>query len=129
MTPPAWAGEKNLFLGVNRPSDPANMSDLERRHLPVITAPQRVHKDTPFDVTIEVGNLLAHPNDPGHFIQFLELWVDETFLARMDMTPGRACPKVTLRVALHYPAKELRARGGCNLHGVWIGQAPITVEA
>lgn len=128
MKPPARAGEKDLFLGTNLPSDPANLSDLEKRHLPVISAPKCVRKGTPFEVTVEVGGLLAHPNEPGHFIQFLELWADETILARMDMTAARACPRVTLRVTLQHPAKELCARSGCNLHGIWIGQAPITVE-
>jgi desulfoferrodoxin (superoxide reductase-like protein) len=33
--------EKDLFSQVNRPEDPDNMTDLEKKHLPVIDAPDK----------------------------------------------------------------------------------------
>jgi len=125
---PTGAAGKDLLVGVNRPVDPANLSDLERKHLPVIDAPERVGKGRPFDVTIEVGRLLAHPNEVGHFIQSIELWADETFLAKVHLAPAGGRPKVTLRVSLHHAAAQLHARSSCNLHGVWVGQKAISLE-
>jgi len=122
------AGEKDLFEGVNEPADPSNLSDLERMHLPVIQAPATVTQGRPFEVAIEVGELLPHPSEPHHFIQFVELWVDATFLARIDLTADRSLPKVRLRILLRHPAQELRARARCNLHGVWMARKRISVE-
>jgi len=119
----------DLFAGINEPGDPRNLSDLEKRHTPAISAPDAVRAGEPFDVEVEVGRLLPHPADRGHFIQFIELYADERFLARADIGAGRASPRVCLRVVLHSPAAELRAYGNCNLHGVWIGRRPISVTS
>ncbi len=32
---------ESLFLGVNRPADPDNPADLEKKHIPVIKAPAK----------------------------------------------------------------------------------------
>ncbi len=120
---------RNLFSGVNRPIDYRNPSDLEKKHIPVIEAPSTVNRGECFCVTVEVGKMLAHPNERGHFIEFIDLYADELFLARMDLTAVSTCPKATLCLALSAPAKELQAYGRCNIHGVWGGSAPINVSA
>jgi superoxide reductase len=78
-------------------------------------------------VTISVGAELAHPNERGHFIEFIELYADEAFLARVSLTAVSASPEVTLTVCLSAPAASLRALARCNLHGVWVGTAPVSV--
>lgn len=118
----------DLFCGVNRPADPSAMTDLERKHLPVITAPEAVDKGQCFEVTVEVGKLLAHPNEPGHFIEFVELYADETFLARVNLTAAKTCPKATFSVSLDHLHGELRAYERCNLHGVWASAKAVTVR-
>ncbi|MEA2037441.1 MAG: desulfoferrodoxin family protein, partial [Nanoarchaeota archaeon] len=55
--------EENLFLQINKAKDPNNMNDLEKKHLPVIDCPDSVKKGEPFEITIEVGKLLKHPNE------------------------------------------------------------------
>ena len=122
-------GPTDLFAGVNQAMDPANLSDLEKKHLPVIDAPETVVAGTSFDVTIEVGALLAHPNETGHSIQYIELLADQTFVARVDLTAGRTEPKVCLRVCLDGQVHELRALARCNLHGVWAQTRKITVTS
>jgi len=122
------AGEKDLFEGVNEPADPSNLSDLERMHLPVIEAPATVTQGQPFEAAVEVGRLLPHPSEPPHFIRFVELWADATFLARIDLTADRSLPKVRLQLRLRHPAQELRARASCNLHGVWMARKRISVQ-
>lgn len=126
---PRVPGERSgdLFLGVNEVADPKNLSDLEKKHIPVIEAPETVRRGQCFEVRVEVGKLLAHPNEYKHFIQFVELYADETFLARVDLTAGRTYPKVTFCVSLQHPAEALRAYENCNLHGMWVGRTPIAV--
>ena len=118
----------SLLVGVNEMADPDNPSSLERRHVPAIEAPDRVRKNEGFTVTLEVGKVLEHPNDCGHFIQFIDLYADDTFLTRTDFTAVRVCPKVSLCIALQYPVQHLRAFACCNLHGTWISKKAINVE-
>lgn len=117
----------DLFAQVNRPKDPANMADLEKKHLPVLTAPEKVKAGECFDVTVEVGKLLAHPNEPGHHIEFVDLYEDKVFLCRADLSAVRSCPTVTFCICLQ-KGGLLRAFDSCNLHGVWEETKDIAVE-
>jgi len=119
--------QTNLFVGVNEPADPSNLTGLEKKHMPVIEAPAKVKKGQCFEISVEVGKLQAHPNEPAHFIEFIDVYADETFLARVDLTAALSCPKVTLCFSLPFAAKELRAYERCNIHGVWLGTKPIKV--
>ena len=112
--------ENDLFCGINsaQSTDINEMSDLEKKHTPVIEAPDSVNKGETFEVTVEVGNLLAHPNENGHFIEWIELYSGDTFLSRIDLIPRLTSPKVSFSVSLDHQHK-LVARARCNLHGVW----------
>lgn len=119
--------EEDLLCGINRPKDPDSMTDLEKKHLPVITAPESVKKGECFEVVVEVGKLLAHPNEPGHHIEFIDLYADQTFLARLDLTARTTCPIFKTCLSLDHIHSKLRAFSYCNLHGNWEGQAQISV--
>lgn len=119
---------RNLFVGVNEPAG-ENLSDLEKKHLPVIDAPAEAKVGDWVEVTVQVGRLMRHPNEHGHFIQFIELYADDTFLGRTDLTSVKTCPKVTFCVSLPETALELRAYGHCNMHGTWVSCKPIQVAA
>ncbi|MCG2815746.1 MAG: class II SORL domain-containing protein [Candidatus Aminicenantes bacterium] len=110
----------DLFCGINKAKSAgtADMTDLDKKHTPVIKAPSEVKKGQPFEVVIEVGKYLKHPNENAHFIEWLELYSGETFLARVDFVPRLTEPKVTLTVAVEH-AHPLIARTRCNLHGLW----------
>ena len=117
-----------LFAGVNRPAHLNDLSDLEKKHLPVISAPDSVNAGECFDVEVAVGELLTHPNEDGHFIEFIELYADDIFLARLDLTAVTTCPRVRFSLALAGEVGLLRAFARCNLHGVWEGTTSITVQ-
>lgn len=119
--------ENDLFCGVNKVKDTNSMTDLEKKHLPVITAPKSVKKGQCFEILIEVGKLLAHPNEPGHYIEFIELYADHTYLARIDLTARMTCPIMKTCVSLEHTHGKLRAFTHCNLHGTWEGDADIEV--
>ena len=120
----------DLFCGVNIPAqdDPASMSDLEKKHVPVISAPDRVKKGECFEVTVEVGKHKAHPSEPGHFINFVELYADHTYLGRQHFVHTMGCPVAKFCIKLEHMHKELRAFEWCNLHGNWEGVKAISVE-
>ena len=119
--------EQDLFCGVNTVKDLANMTDLEKKHLPVITAPRSVKKGEFFEVTVEVGKCMPHPNEPAHYIEFMELYADHTYLARLDLTAKRSQPTMKISVCLDHTHGQLRAFAHCNIHGTWEGATEIEV--
>lgn len=128
VSPIARDKETSLFLGINEPVDPANLSNLEKQHIPVIQAPEVVQKNKSFEVAVDVGKAREHPNEYGHFIQFIDLYADDMFLARTNFIAIRTCPSIQLRIALFHHVEQLRAYACCNLHGTWVGRKTIRVE-
>jgi len=119
--------QEDLFCGVNVVKDSENMTDLEKKHLPIITAPKSITKGECFEVTVEVGKLMQHPNELGHHTEFIELYADHTYLARMDFTAKTTCPTMKVCVELECDYGKLRAFEHCNLHGTWECDADIEV--
>ncbi len=123
-----YSCKEDILCGVNTPEDPSNLTDLEKKHLPVITAPDRVGKDEVFTVTVEVGKLLAHPNEPGHFIEWVELYAGDTYLFRVNLSGSLSLPRISIPVKLSHAHGPLIAWAKCNLHGIWRGEKEIVVE-
>jgi superoxide reductase len=121
-----------LLRQINKPKDPKNLTDLEKKHLPIIEAPASVKAGEPFQVTVHVGKLLKHPNEPEHHIQSIELYKGYVQLARVDLAGAMAEPKVTFTITLAANTDDanggLRAFEKCNMHGIWEATQPITVE-
>jgi superoxide reductase len=118
---------EELFSRINKAKDLSNLSDLEKKHLPIISAPASVKGGEPFEVTIEVGKLLAHPNEPAHHIQWIVLLNGSLTLAIVQLTPVMANPRVTLKITLEENAK-LRVLERCNIHGEWENSKDVTVS-
>jgi len=112
--------EDDIFCGINKPksANADEMSDLEKKHTPVIEAPDKVEKGEPFEVYVEVGKYMKHPNENAHFIEWIELFSGDTFLSRVDLVPRLTEPKVKFVVSLDH-SHPLIAKERCNLHGLW----------
>ena len=120
--------DQDVLCGVHVPKDIKTLSELEQKHIPVITAPAKVKRDETFLVTIEVGKYKAHPNEPGHFIEWIELYSGDTFLFRVSFAGSLSDPKVTIPIKLTHAHGPLKAWEKCNLHGLWEGLRDIEVE-
>ena len=94
----------------------------------MIDAPDTVKRGECFEITVEVGKLKQHPNEHEHFIQFMDVYADNTFLARADFCSVKSCPKVSFCLSLEEPAEEIRVYEHCNMHGTWIGRKTLNVE-
>lgn len=66
-------------------------------------------------VKVRVGQNTAHPMEPAHWIQWIELWVDGNAYRRF-LDPGDA-PEAEFSVS----GVNLSAREYCNVHGLWKG--------
>jgi superoxide reductase len=117
----------DLFTVVNRAENFDNLTDLEKKHLPVIEAPDSVKAGESFEVTIEVGKLLTHPNELGHHIQWIVLLKGGVALATVHLTPVTTSPNIKLTVTLNQ-TETLRALERCNLHGEWEYTKLVKVE-
>jgi len=122
-----WTCQEDILCGLNVAKDPNNLTDLEKKHTLVIDAPQKVGRDETFEVKIEVGKLLAHPNEPAHFIEWIELYCGDTFLGRASFSGGASYPLATFKVKLSHAHGPLKAWEKCNLHGLWESTKEITV--
>ena len=120
--------QSDIFCGVNSPKNEKELTDLEKKHTPVIECPDVVEKGKCFIVNVEVGKLMAHPNEPGHSIQFIELYSGDTYLGKMDFTAERTCPKASFCVSINHDHGDIRAFERCNLHGVWEARKAIKVK-
>jgi len=121
--------EKGLFCGINVPADPANMTEAEKKHTPVIECPDVVKAGEPFKVNINVGEI-PHVMEEGHHIQWIEVYFKNNFLARIDLTPKFTKPEatITLEKQSKHPTSTLRVIERCNLHGQWEATKEISVS-
>jgi superoxide reductase len=122
-------GEKGLFCGINQPKDASNLTEAEKKHIPVIECPDTVKAGEPFQVKIKVGEI-PHVSEEGHHIQWIEVKSGENTYARVELTPAfsKAEATITLVKAGKHRTSTLRAIERCNLHGLWEAKKEITVE-
>jgi superoxide reductase len=106
--------------------DIANMSDLEKKHVPMIILGGAPKAGEPFEVTVWVGEQMAHPSEVEHHIEFIDLYLDDRFIARCDLTPVFTNPKACFTVTLN-DSGTLRAYERCNVHGDWTYSMDVTV--
>lgn len=111
---------------INQVKGPANMSELEKKHVPMIHISGSPTAGEFFDVTVHVGEQLAHPNEAGHHIEFIDLYLEDRFLARCDLTWGYTEPRVTFTIKVDGPGR-LRAYERCNLHGDWTNSLDLAL--
>lgn len=130
---------------IKQPVDPENLTEGERKHIPVIESPERVIAGEPFEVTVSVGSI-PHLMDEKHYIEWIELYLHNTFMGRKELNPFQGeRATVTFRIEADralIAIKEietcrvrgvnicgscgeksvitnLRALERCNIHGVW----------
>ena len=117
--------EKEFSLTeLNKPKDWTNLTDMAKKHVPVIEAPEKVKAKEPFTVKIKVGGIdgIEHPNTLGHWVNWVQLYAGERVITRVEFAPEMCDSYVaTLNVTLNQTAK-LRAQEFCNLHGIWEGK-------
>jgi len=121
--------EPGLFCQVNRAKDPHKKEPLEQKHLPVIEVPDGIKSEQFFNLKVKVGEI-EHPNENGHFIQWIELYVSDVYLGRFDLAPVMTKPEIAIPLSIAHGDRKtsLRAVSRCNLHGIWESTKEIEVQ-
>lgn len=107
---------------INRIVDRASASDFEKKHTPYIEIER--HDDDTLTATVTVGWDVPHPNQPDHYIAWIELFADDAPIARFDFVPVVSWPKVSVRLTLD-AGTTLKAVEHCNLHGLWAAEVVV----
>lgn len=109
---------------LNSPKDTGNLTEAEKKHLPVIVQvkecgliPQGCQ-----DVHVKVGEI-EHPMQQEHYIMHIDLYIDNEFISRVILTPDKLNPAA----ALHLKAQsgKLTVVELCNLHGAWVKETDL----
>lgn len=113
-----------LLSEINKPEDWNNLSDMAKKHVPLIKAPEKVKPKEPFKVKVKIGGIggVEHPNMLGHWINWVELYAGERLISRIEFAPEISDGYIVKLSAILNESTILKARGYCNLHGVWEGQ-------
>jgi len=123
--------DETLWKGINRLKDPDNETILEKLHVPVITAPQKVKSGEVFDVDVMIGKEM-HPMGPTHWIEYLQLSIGNepagtvTFRSQ-GYLKAHARFSVMLNDDLKGKKVSLVATLKCNMHGIWQHYADVEV--
>jgi superoxide reductase len=109
-------------------------SSLKEKHVPVIKAPEKVKTSEEFEVVINIGENVPHPNAVEHHIKWIQVFAEiegrvynPIHVATFDFGPSFAEPKVKFRMKLE-KSTTLIVLEYCNLHGVWENSVKIDVE-
>jgi superoxide reductase len=103
------------LAGINRVSDIASAGDFENKHTPNIACTRDGEK---LKVHVTMGHGVGHPNQPDHWIEWIELFVNDAPVARFSFAAVVAAPDVHCVLNVE-PGVKLTALESCNLHGLW----------
>lgn len=78
------------------------------KHLPIFQKKNATLK-------VQVGEV-PHPMEEGHYIQWIEIWLDGRLCQRQQLSPGEKPEAV---FALKEDFSQLKIRQLCNIHGLW----------
>lgn len=86
------------------------------KHLPIISTEKTA--DGKVKVKVVLGGEGKHPNDIDHWFQWVELKINDLFVARSEFSAGITEPisEFTLNLG---KACKISAVARCNKHGLW----------
>lgn len=118
------AAFENDPSAIKKPADSANLNEMEKKHIPTINIVKQCGLAGPgcVDANIKVGATL-HVMEEKHYIMYIDLYLDYSFIARYEMTPDKLNP--VLGVHLKVSSGKLTVLENCNIHGRWIAEAQI----
>lgn len=105
----------SLFDQVNT-ADNSNEAVTNEKHLPIITFEDI--GDNKHKIKVDVGGG-KHPNDMDHWIQWVELKIDDMYIGRTEFSAGVLDPVAEFVVNCKSPC-NISALARCNKHGLWL---------
>jgi len=114
----AKMAEEHMNRTEMKPKDPAKLEKGELKHTPQITIKEKdANGYTEVEITVGQGGII-HPSTADHWIDFIELYADDKLVGKSTLEPEISRGATAFAVKLD-SVKVLKARSGCNLHGIW----------
>ena len=109
---------------IKMPKDENNLTDLEKKHIPVITVVKKcgLIPEGCQDVHVKMGQI-PHPMQREHFIMHIDFYIDREFISRVMLTADKLNPAAALH--LKAPECKLSVIELCNIHGAWIKEEEL----
>lgn len=97
--------------------------DFIDRHSAFVHVESEAKAGEKFKVKVKVGDEYLHPDDPDHYISWVQLWDGEKMLAQANFVEG-ALGNVAGQQEVDFyivPTKNLKltAQAFCTKHGLW----------
>ena len=101
-----------------KPKNPAKLDKGELTHSPLSTLKGKDAKGyTAVEILVGQGGII-HPSTQDHWIDFIELYADGKLIGKSTLEPEISRGATSFALKLDN-VKELKAKAGCNLHGIW----------
>ena len=101
-----------------KPKDPAKLDKGELKHSPQVTVKEKdANGYTLVEITVGQGGII-HPSTQDHWIDFIELYADDKLVGKNILEPEISRGATSFAVKLDN-VKTLKAKAGCNQHGIW----------
>ena len=102
---------------VQWPADLSKLQGLEMDHVPILEVSQPAGKEDTVELSVRVG-MTPHEMSPDHFIQRIQIWIDENKRGEIQLFPKELLPgcRVTL---VRRPSMQIMVKAECNRHGIW----------
>ena len=126
ITSSVLAAKDDWFTNINRIKNPVQLTNLERSHVPIISIPEEVKSGETFMINSKVGEE-GHLMTAGHRISWIELYVENTLIARTEFTASAPRAEVSIPVVL-MASSTIKVWSYCTSHGLWENKKKVEVE-
>ena len=107
---------------IKAPADAANLSEGDKKHIPIIQKTECGLVQACTDVHATVGEI-EHVMTPEHFIGYLDYYLDYKFISRVWLSPEYCKPATTLHLSAS--SGKITVIEHCNVHGNWMGELDL----
>ena len=110
---------------IQKPKDPANLTDFEKQHVPRLSLPPIAEDGAVVPAYVDVD----HPMDPDHYIKTAEILFYKDPVPPKGVfhfTPANGAAFLSTQIRLGISGQVV-CIAECNKHGKWIGVADVKV--
>ncbi len=107
------------------PKDVNSLTELEKKHIPVINVVRKcgLIPEGCQDLHVKIGEI-QHPMQSEHYIIHIDFYIDNQFVSRVILTPGKLNSAVSLHLK-EVVSGRIVVISLCNLHGAWIKEMDL----
>ncbi len=102
---------------INRLKDESNITETEKKHVPVIEAPDIMAVGGTFEVKVSIGRV-AHTMEEEHYIEWIELWFLNSKIGKVELKSSNEKAEAVFTVTIPEDTIAAKEYQVCHIHGV-----------